>query len=365
MVLDIENLADVPMNLMAMGASLDGEEAGCDLYNMDGWICSVFSGAELPADSRTRYCCEIPLKNLDAWEKGIGSFGVRFQYRPEGETDWRFASEAQLGFAGGSLSAESTGATPPGLSDLVLLEASGIIGEESVDPLSLVDVRWDLPGDAGDFAVTLRAPLDEAQRDAFDSAYVFLAAPYQAEDGEDVLRFVGRLGAPVVLTDGSLACDYNGLVVRMPGSELPVCQRILPGADGTDDYDLRAITIYTDNEDLYSYDVRFDELHIAVDAKAQRAWVDVAEPERSISRAETIQSAVYWMLLMDYTDGEGSELEFLDGFVGEEFPLSGGPVPLSVCPAEEFDLLVVFNVENRDGSAYSIVLPYAEACGQP
>ena len=363
LTVDLSNRTDGEMGVMSQSASVNGEEVDRELRSMDGWLTSFFSEETLSAHSRSRFTCVLKPEAATAAERGIETFALRFQYRPEGEEMWRYTTEAELGFAGGAVAPGGEGEAALRLADVVLLSPCEPLENAPVDPKTLVDVSWSLPRDAADYAVTLRAPLDEARQADFAGAEAKLIWKQPREQaGEYGLQYVAELYAPVTLSDGMLACDFGGLLLRCGDCSHPSVQHIISGEDGEALYSLRGLRLYTDSADMYSNDPYFTQLDVRLDAAERRAWVESAALDPGIGSAERPCLLEYLALVYEYADGEGSALENTGSLMGESYQLTDGVVPMSVCPAEDFDLWVVFTVTNADGSVYTVARPYAEAC---
>lgn len=359
---DISNRTDAELDFMAQGAEIDGAAADARLCDMDGLTSSLFGNVTIPAGSRMRYICAIKSKADEATETGeagVESFGMRFQYRPQ-DGEWRFATQAELRFKGGRQAPEALGKLR--LADVEAVALCEPLENEPVDPTSLFDVTFDLPQAASAYAVTLRAPLTEAQQAEFASAEAKLVwRRPKAEPETYGLQYVAELYAPVTLEDGALACDFSGLLLRCGDCEVPPCQHIIPNRNGGAVYSLRGMSVYTDNADSYSRDVLAERVDVTLDADGQSARIDRVKLERDIGSAERLSLLEYMSLLYDYADGEGSELEYSGSLAGSSCEVDGETAPLVVRPVGDIDLWVVFTVKNRDGGAYTVALPYGDS----
>ena len=94
----------------------------------------------------------------------------------------------------------------------------------------------------------------------------------------------------------------------------------------------------------------------------QSTIIENAVLSRSVGCSEKITTLVCCTILYAYTNGTGSTMEQKTGLlVGKSCELNDDTIHLIIRPAEYYNPIVVFVIQNKDGSKYTIQATYQEA----
>lgn len=364
LVTDVENRSAVTINVYARYAKADGESLKFNLWDASG---SGFFDSDAPIDAgRTvRRVLEISSDDSEIDLRKTETLEMGLSYQIEGVEMWQLCALSTLSVAGNLTDRElQTGALWP--EHFIAVSEGEKVENLPRDPKTLVDVTWNAPGDAVDYAVKLRVPLTDAQAEAFESARLMLAY-----DNGDRQQLVIRPVVEVELRDHGLSCEFNGLVLRIDTAKLPMTQRITRTPEGWR-YDISGLSVYTDRTaSRILYDT-FTEMAVLVDPANRQARVERVGyahvegdqfVEASPGTGEHLTALEYLALVAeDYDDvTEGRTDQYSNNMTGEHGELPDGVVHFLVCPAADFDPVVKLYVTNRDGSEYVLTADWQDA----
>jgi len=126
-------------------------------------------------------------------------------------------------------------------------------------------------------------------------------------------------------------------------------------------YDVRGVKFSTDQVGLIESDAWLDELIVTINPDERLAIADSVALSRNVGSSETMTTFECWTTLYAYANGIGSTLEKKDSLVGESCELDENIVHLIIRPAEDYNPIVVFCIQNKDGSEYTIETTYRDA----
>ena len=365
-IVDIANVSTRSIKLVPQYSAVNGNHCDCSLGSLDSWFSVGFSPEEVPAGRKKRLAYTIKIGEIRDLIQTIESIEIGFEYLPEGISLWQYCSPAILSFDGAPTVDEISNGDY-GIDRVTVIKESDLMENKAVDPLSIIDVTWDIPNRPSEYQTNLCTRLTNTQIDDFESATVMLMLPWvdPIENVDDEpenagLSLITTLSGTEILEGNRLACPFNGVLIGAKDVNMPLAQFYRKANDAYS-YDVKAVKFDTDNADYMENDAWLDELTVTIDLNGRSASIKNAVLSRRVGCSETMTTLECWTSLYAYTNGIGSTLERTGTLVGDSCELNDGAIHLVIRPAEDYDPIVVFVIQNKDGSEYTVQTTYQEA----
>jgi len=365
-IIDIANISTSTMKIAPQFTAINGIPCGCSMGSLDSLFPSSLDSEEVFAGRKKRLAITIKLEETGSIIQAIESIEMGFEYLPDGASLWQYCSPAILHFEGSPKVDEISNGNYR-IDRITVIAESSLMENKQVNPLSIIDVTWDIPDEISEYQTYLCTRLTDSQIDSFESAKVMLMFP-RTDSGENVgdetediyLCFITKLSGTEILEGNRLACHFTGILIGAKGIEMPLAQ-FYNYTEDMYSYDVRGVKFSTDQVGLIESDAWLDELIVTINPDERLAIADSVALSRNVGSSETMTTFECWTTLYAYANGIGSTLEKKDSLVGESCELDENIVHLIIRPAEDYNPIVVFCIQNKDGSEYTIETTYRDA----